>query len=97
MTVHYKTPADLPEKIRRELSAQAQELYVAIYRKTWEKCHMGDEGSDRDLAETAHDAAMLAVESKFGKQAGTRFDTDKPGDDRHDHDNKQHPKQEPDP
>lgn len=91
MTTRYETPDDLPQKIQRELPAEAQELYVAVYSRTWEECNMGGDGSDSDLAETAHDAAMLAVESKFQKQGsqwhaapvGTEIDTDKLGDEKH--------------
>lgn len=91
MTLQYETPGDLPKKMQQELPAEAQELYVAVYRRTWEECHMGDEGSDRDLAETAHDAAMLAVQSKFEKHegrwhsapVGTDIDTDKLGEGKH--------------
>ena len=85
MTTQYETPDDLPKKIKQELPAEAQELYVAVYRRTWEECQMGDEGSGSDLAETAHDAAMLAVESKYEKHDGrwrqapvdAEIDTDK--------------------
>jgi cation transport regulator ChaB len=70
MTKQYKTLDDLPKKIKQELSAEAQELYVAVYRRTWEECHMAGEATDSDLAETAHGAAMLAVESKFEKRDG---------------------------
>ncbi len=87
MTTQYETPDDLPKNIRQELPAEAQELYVAVYRRTWEECNMGDEGSVGDLAETAHDAAMLAVESKFEKRdgqwrvapVGSEIDSDKLG------------------
>lgn len=85
MSKQYETPDDLPKKIKQELPAEAQELYVAVYRRTWEECHMGDNGSDSALAKTAHDAAMLAVGSKFEKHdgrwrqasRGAEIDTDK--------------------
>ncbi len=91
MTTHYETPDDLPQKIKQELPEKAQELYVAVYRRTWEECHMGDEGSDSDLAQTAHGAAMLAVESKFEKHegrweaapVGAEIETDKLSQDKH--------------
>lgn len=91
MSTHYEKPDDLPQKLQRELPAEAQELYVAVYRRTWEECHMGGDGSDSNLAETAHDAAMLAVGSKFEQQdghwhaapVGTDIDNDKLGGDKH--------------
>ncbi len=99
MTLQYETPNDLPKKMQQELPAEAQELYVAVYRRTWEECHMGGKGSHNDLADTAHGAAMLAVGSKFEKQGGrwhaapggTDIDTDKLGEDMHRRSNRHEP------
>ncbi|MGH8657074.1 MAG: ChaB family protein, partial [Gammaproteobacteria bacterium] len=57
----YKTPSDLPENLRRELPRGAQELYLAAYDRTREKCTASEEYPDeQSIAEIAHKAALLA-------------------------------------
>lgn len=55
----------LPKRPWRELPPAAQEMYLAAYRRTWEKCHAGGIQNRDELAKTAHEAAVLAVEGEF--------------------------------
>lgn len=67
----YETPEDLPKELKRNLPKEARELYLAVHRRTWEECRMDGTSNEENLAGTAHDAAMLAVQEKFEKdQAG---------------------------
>lgn len=63
----YETLEDLPKELKRNLPKEARELYLAIHRRTWEECRMGGNSSEKKLVDTAHDAAMLAVQEKFEK------------------------------
>lgn len=63
----YETLEDLPKELKRNLPKEARELYLAVHRRTWEECRMDGNSSEKKLADTAHDAAMLAVEEKFEK------------------------------
>lgn len=83
---HYQELDDLPQSLRQELPESAQDLYLARYKRTWEKCHMGGITDENELAATAHEAAMLAVQNEFDKgedgrwqqaPVGSEIDTDK--------------------
>lgn len=83
---YYESLGDLPSSLREELPERAQCLYLAKYRETWAKCHMGGVTGERELATLAHDAGMLAVEGQFEKDqqgrwreapAGAAIDPDK--------------------
>jgi cation transport regulator len=63
----YRSLDELPQSLRNELPDLAQRMYLAVYQRTWETCAMGGETHDDELAETAHDAAMLAVKERFDK------------------------------
>jgi cation transport regulator len=70
---HYRKVEDLPQALKDELPERAQQLYLAVYSSTWERCSMGDEDGDEKLARKAHDAAMLAVREKFEKDERGRW------------------------
>lgn len=73
MTTHYETLADLPQSLKQELPELAQRTYLATYRETWSKCHMGGVTGEAELAQKAHDAAMLAVQRQFEKDEHGRW------------------------
>ncbi|MGH6636596.1 MAG: ChaB family protein [Gammaproteobacteria bacterium] len=69
-----KTLSHLPENLRKELPRRAQEMYAAAYDRTWEKCAASEEFQDeRSIAETAHKAALLAVEMEYEKDEHGRW------------------------
>lgn len=70
---HYETLEDLPRSLREELPERAQRVYLAKYRETWTKCHMGGITGETELASRAHGAAMLAVEGQFEKDGQGRW------------------------
>ena len=66
LSTTYNAPSDLPENLRRELPRRAQEIYLAAYDRTREKCAASEEYQDqKSIAETAHKAALLAVEMEY--------------------------------
>ena len=69
----YDTLEDLPKELKRNLPKEARELYLAVHRRTWEECRMDGNSSETKLADTAHDAAMLAVQEKFEKNQAGRW------------------------
>lgn len=56
---------DLPTRPWKDLSPDAQQLYLAEYRRTWEKCTASGLEDREELAVRAHRAAVLAVEGEF--------------------------------
>jgi cation transport regulator len=73
MKLDYETLDDLPQSLKDELPDLAQRTYLSTYRRVWEKCHMGGVESEDELAHTAHEAAMLAVQSQFEKDEHGRW------------------------
>lgn len=73
MNRNYESLDDLPEALRRELPEMAQHTYLATYRIVWERCGTGGMEDEDELAHTAHDAAMLAVQSNFEKDEHGRW------------------------
>lgn len=63
----YETLEDLPKELKRNLPKKARELYLAVHRRTWEECRMDGNSSEKKLEDSAHDAAMFAVQEKFEK------------------------------
>ncbi|MGH8594116.1 MAG: ChaB family protein [Gammaproteobacteria bacterium] len=64
----YRTVSDLPKALRKQLPRHAQELYLAAYSRTWEKCAASEDYQDeRSMAETAHKAGLFAVEMEYEK------------------------------
>jgi cation transport regulator ChaB len=83
---NYQRVEDLPQALKDELPELAQQLYLAVYGTTWEKCAMGGDAGEDELARKSHEAAMRAVEEKFEKDergrwrhapAGAAIDRDK--------------------
>ena len=73
MKANYESLGDLPQSLRDELPDMAQRTYLSTYRRVWEKCHMGGMESGEELAHTAHEAAMLAVNAQFDKDEQGRW------------------------
>lgn len=73
MKRNYELLNDLPGSLRRELPDMAQRTYLSTYRRVWEKCRMGGVDDEEELAHTAHDAAMLAVQGHFEKDEQGRW------------------------
>jgi cation transport regulator ChaB len=63
----YKAIEDLPRSLRNALPEDAQRMYLAVYQRVWETSAMGGNKSDEQLADTAHEAAMLEVQRRFEK------------------------------
>lgn len=78
---NYQHLDDLPQALTDELPEMAQRLYLAVYRRTWEKCSMGGDVREDELAAKAHDAAMLAVQRQFEKDESGRWRQTPIGDD----------------
>ena len=70
---HYETLDDLPRSLREELPDAAQREYLAVYRITWTRCSMGGVTDEAELADKAHNAAMLEVERQFEKDENGRW------------------------
>ena len=73
MNRNYETLNDLPRSLREELPDLAQRTYLQTYRRTWNKCRMGGMEDEEELAHTAHDAAMLAVQGQFERDEQGRW------------------------
>jgi cation transport regulator ChaB len=64
----YEGLPDLPGDLRHELPRRGQEIYQAAYNRAYEKLMASGEDQDAEsIAETAHNAALLAVEMDFQK------------------------------
>ena len=82
----YRNLEDLPQSLCNELPELAQRMYLAVYQRVWETTAMGGEKSEDELADTAHQAAMLEVQRRFERDGqgnwiqspvGDEIDTDK--------------------
>jgi cation transport regulator len=69
----YRETEELPKSLRDELPELAQRMYLAVYQRVWETTAMGGETSEDELAETAHQAALLQVERRFEKDERGRW------------------------
>ena len=68
----YKRLSDLPDAVRDNLSAHAQEIYRAAFNSAWEQYDQPDERRDsRSREETAHAVAWSAVEQKYKQDQRT--------------------------
>ena len=81
MKANYASLADLPQSLKDKLPEMAQRTYLSVYQRVWEKCRMGGVESEDELAHTAHEAAMLAVQSQFRKDEQGRWHNAPAGDD----------------
>ena len=64
---------DLPQSLRDELPEDAQQMYLAVYRRVWETTAMSGERADQELDETAHEAAMLEVQRRFKRNEESQW------------------------
>jgi len=68
----YNKNGDLPESVRENLPAHAQEIYRAAFNSAWEQYDRPEERrGGRDREETAHAVAWSAVEQKYEKDSKT--------------------------
>ena len=64
----YKSNKDLPESVRDNLPAHAQEIYREAYNSAWEQYDEPEERrGDASREETAHKVAWAAVKKKYEK------------------------------
>lgn len=64
---------ELPDSIRKTMPAEAQKLYRAVYNRVVEKATMAAAKDEPDVAATAHDTAMLAVQAEFRRDESGRW------------------------
>ncbi|MDQ3564651.1 MAG: ChaB family protein [Pseudomonadota bacterium] len=70
----YKKLSDLPRSLRHEFPRRAQEIYRAAYNRAYEVCMASEDlHDDQAIAETAHKAALLAVEMEYEKDEQGRW------------------------
>jgi cation transport regulator len=65
--------SDLPLSVRKELPPDAQEIYKAVYNRTWEQCSASEDYDPRNTAEIAGKAALLAVEAEYERDEHGRW------------------------
>lgn len=65
--------SDLPLSVRKELPPGAQEIYMAVYNRTWEQCSASEDYDPRNTAEIARKAALLAVETEYERDEHRRW------------------------
>ena len=67
----YENKSDLPENVRDNLPAHAQEIYMKAFNSAWDEYEDPDERKgDRSREETAHAVAWTAVKTKYEKDDG---------------------------
>lgn len=70
----YKELSDLPEWLQNDFPPDAQEIYRAAYNLVYERIMASDLHHDaKKIAETAHRAALLAVEMEYEKDSRGRW------------------------
>jgi len=64
----YKKTSDLPESVRDNLPAHAQEIYMAAYNSAWDQYGQPNERrGDDSREETSHKVAWAAVKKQYEK------------------------------
>jgi cation transport regulator len=64
----YDKKSELPDSVRDNLPARAQEIYRKAYNNAWETYENPDKRrNDADREETAHKVAWAAVKKEFEK------------------------------
>ncbi|PRQ01189.1 putative cation transport regulator ChaB [Enhygromyxa salina] len=65
----YATNSDLPESVKDNLPAHAQDIYREAFNSAWEQYKDPKERRDKDdtREETAHKVAWAAVKKKYEK------------------------------
>lgn len=66
---NYQGVEDLPSSIREQMPPEAQELYLAAFRRKRETMKMSGETHEEALSEAAHEAGLFAVEQQFEQDA----------------------------
>ncbi|MGH8590569.1 MAG: ChaB family protein [Gammaproteobacteria bacterium] len=70
----YEELPDLPEDLRHELPRRAQEIYQAAYNRVYEtSMASGKDHDTQSIAETAHKAALFAVEMEYQRDEQSRW------------------------
>lgn len=70
----YKELSELPAWLRKEFPQEAQEIYRAAYNLVYERSMaLGHRQDAKTVAQTAHRAALLAVETEFEKDPRGRW------------------------
>jgi cation transport regulator len=68
VTMPYKHTSDLPDSVRNNLPAHAQDIYLAAYNNAWDEYDEPEERrGDATREETAHKVAWSAVKQKYEK------------------------------
>lgn len=73
MKRNYESLDDLPRSLKDQFPGLAQRTYLSTYRRVWEKCRMGGVEDEDELAHTAHEAALFAVQAQFEKDERGRW------------------------
>lgn len=64
----YKTREDLPEQVRDNLPAHAQDIYKEAFNSAWDQyADPSERDGDADREEVAHRVAWSAVKKKYEK------------------------------
>ncbi|MBN8237873.1 ChaB family protein [Marinobacter hydrocarbonoclasticus] len=67
----YDRKSDLPDGVRNNLPAHAQEIYRKAFNSAWEEYrNPEDRRGDADREETAHRVAWAAVKQEYHKEDG---------------------------
>jgi cation transport regulator len=68
----YKNTLDLPESVRDNLPAHAQDIYIEAYNSAWEQYDKPSERrGDDSRDETSHKVAWSAVKKAYDKDEKT--------------------------
>ena len=64
----YPSTSDLPDSVRDNVPAHAQEIYKNAFNNAWnEYADKGERRGDESREEVAHKVAWAAVKKKYGK------------------------------
>lgn len=67
----YSNNSDLPDSVRDNIPAQAQDIYREAYNSAWEQYKDPEQRrGDSSREETSHAVAWAAVKKKYEKKGG---------------------------
>lgn len=70
---NYEQIEDLPKSITRRMPVEAQQLYLAAFRRKRERMKM-DGGTDEErISAAAHEAGLFAVQQQFEQDEAGRW------------------------
>jgi cation transport regulator ChaB len=69
----YRTIQELPPEVQGALPTEVCEFYVAVYNRLYEKASAGSTGDEAETARTAHEGAVLAVQTEFEADESGRW------------------------